>query len=94
MAHTLSIKQTTGRAIAAERVKLALISPQTRVLRVTRIRYDDNDRPLVLEAIVLPMDRVPSLATNGGDKENCVSKRWMFIPFVRILLKLLCLILR
>jgi len=67
VAHTLSIKQTIGRAIGAERVKLALIRPRTRVLRVTRIRFDENDRPLALEEIVLPLDRLPSLAANGAD---------------------------
>jgi len=40
---------------------------QTTVLRVTRIRYDDDYFPLAYEKVVLPLDRYPGLVPNGGD---------------------------
>ena len=36
------------------------------MLRVTRILFDDNDRPIALEEAVLPLDRLPGLSPNGG----------------------------
>ena len=67
MAHTLSTAQTAGIANIVEWAKLALSSPTARVLRVTRIVFDDNDRPIALEEAVLPLDRFPGLIADGGD---------------------------
>ena len=41
--------------------------PQARVLRATRIRFNDDDHPLVHEEVVLPLDRLPGLGANAGD---------------------------
>ena len=67
MPHTLSIAQNAGTANIVEWAKLALSSPHARVLRVTRILFDDKDRPIVLEEVVLPLERFPGLSANGGD---------------------------
>ena len=67
MPHALSIAQTAGTANIVEWSKLALSSPQVRVLRVMRILFDDKDRPIVLEEVVLPLERFPGLSANGGD---------------------------
>ena len=67
MPHALSIAQNAGTANTAEWAKLALSSPQAPVMRVTRILFDDNDRPIALEEAVLPLDRFPGLTANGGD---------------------------
>ena len=67
MAHTLSTARTAGIANIVEWAKLALSSPKARVLRVTRIVFDDNDRPIALEEAVLPLDRFPGLIADGGD---------------------------
>jgi DNA-binding GntR family transcriptional regulator len=66
MAHALSIAQAAGTANIVEWAKLALNSPQARVLRVTRILFDDKDRPIALEEAVLPLERFPGLSPNGG----------------------------
>ena len=67
MAVLMSIALTVGTANVAEWAKLVLSNLRAPVLRATRIRYNDNARPLTLEEIVLPLDRIPGLATNGGD---------------------------
>lgn len=56
------IAQTAGTANTLERTKLALIDARAPVLRVVRIRRDANDRPLVYEEVVLPLDRLPDMA--------------------------------
>jgi DNA-binding GntR family transcriptional regulator len=66
MPHALSIAQTAGTANIVEWSKLALSSFHAPVLRVTRILFDDNDRPIALEEAVLPLDRLPGLSPNGG----------------------------
>jgi DNA-binding GntR family transcriptional regulator len=66
VAHSLSIAQTVETANIVEWAKLALNSSQARVLRVTRIRFDDNDHPIALEEAILPLDRLPGLTPNGG----------------------------
>ena len=66
MPHALSIAQNAGSANIVEWAKLALSSPHARVLRVTRILSDDKDRPIVLEEVVLPLERFPGLSANGG----------------------------
>ena len=67
MAHIVSVAQAAGTANSMERAKLALNASQTTVLRVTRIRYDDDYLPLAYEKVVLPLDRYPGLDPNGGD---------------------------
>jgi len=63
-----SIAQTVGTASMAERAKLLLLSDlQARVLRVTRLRLDDQARPVALKEVVLPLDRFSGLGPDGGD---------------------------
>ena len=50
----------------AEWAKLVLSDLKAPVLRVTRLRHDDQARPVALEEVVLPLDRFPGLAPNGG----------------------------
>ena len=66
MAHALSIAQATGTANIVEWSKLSLSSLQAPVLRVTRILFDDNDRPIALEEAVLPLERLAGLSSNDG----------------------------
>ena len=66
MAHAVSIAQTVETANIVEWAKLALKSSRTRVIRVARILFDDNDRPIALEEAVLPLERFPGLSPNGG----------------------------
>ena len=66
MAHALSIAQATGTANIVEWSKLSLSSLQAPVLRVTRILFDDNDRPIALEEAVLPLERLAGLSPSGG----------------------------
>jgi len=66
VAHALSIAQAAGTANITEWSKLSLSSLQTPVMRVTRIVFDDNDRPIALEEAVLPLERFPALSPNGG----------------------------
>jgi len=42
------------------------LSSHARVLRVTRILFDDKDRPIALEEAVLPLERFPGLSPDGG----------------------------
>jgi DNA-binding GntR family transcriptional regulator len=72
VAGTASIAQTVGTANAVEWAKLALNAFQTPVLKVTRIRYGDDDRPCSYEEVVLPLDRFPGLTPNGGDIPDIV----------------------
>jgi len=67
MAHTVSIEQAAGAANSVERAKLALNASQTTVLRVARIRYDDDYLTLAYEKVVLPLDRFPGVVPDGGD---------------------------
>jgi DNA-binding GntR family transcriptional regulator len=65
--HALSLSQTAETANVVEWAKLAL-SSHARVLRVTRILFDDKDRPIALEEAVLRLERFPGLPLNGrGD---------------------------
>jgi DNA-binding GntR family transcriptional regulator len=70
--HAVSISQTAETANLVEWAKLALNSPQTRVLRVTRVLYDAPDRPIAFEEVVLALDRFPGLTANGGDVPDIV----------------------
>jgi DNA-binding GntR family transcriptional regulator len=66
VAALLSIAQTVGTANVAEWAKLVLSDREAPVLRVTRLRHDDQARPVALEEVVLPLERFPGLAPNGG----------------------------
>ena len=66
MAHALSIAQAAGTANIVEWSKLSLSSLHAPVLRVTRILFDDNDRPIALEEAVLPLERLAGLSPRGG----------------------------
>ena len=46
--------------------------PNSRVLRVTRIQQDDNNRPVAFEEAVLALERFPDLTANGGDVPDIV----------------------
>ena len=72
MAALTSIAQTVGTANVAEWAKLVLSNLQAPVLRVTRLRHDDQTRSVTLEEVVLPLDRFPGLAPNGGDIPDIV----------------------
>ena len=72
MAHALSIAQNAGTANIAEWAKLALSSPQARVLRVTRVRFDAADRRHALEEVVLALERFSGLTADGGDVPDII----------------------
>ena len=72
MAALTSIAQTVGTASVAEWAKLVLSDHQAPVLRVTRLRHDDQARPVALEEVVLPLERLPGLTPNGGDMPDIV----------------------
>ena len=72
MSALMSIAQTVGTANVAEWAKLVLSNLQAPVLRVTRLRHDDQARSVALEEVVLPLDRFPGLAPNGGDIPDIV----------------------
>jgi DNA-binding GntR family transcriptional regulator len=72
MVHALSLEQTTDTATLVERAKLALRFSQSRVLRVTRVRFDGADRRHALEEVVLVLDHFSGLAPNGGDVPDIV----------------------
>jgi DNA-binding GntR family transcriptional regulator len=67
VAHTALITQHTDKANAVECTKLALKAPGARVLRLTRLRYDEPHRPIALEEVVLPLDRFPGLTADASD---------------------------
>ena len=67
MAHTTLVKQSTGTATVDEWAKLNLNTPQARVLRMTRIRYDASGCPIGLEEVVLPLDRFSGLIADVSD---------------------------
>ena len=72
MSALMSIAQTVGTANVAEWAKLVFSNLQAPVLRVTRLRHDDQARSVALEEVVLPLDRFPCLAPNGGDIPDIV----------------------
>jgi DNA-binding GntR family transcriptional regulator len=67
MACTAVIAQNAGVASVIEWAKLALTAPQARVLRVTRIRYDDADRAVAFEEVVLALDCFPDRSLTAGE---------------------------
>jgi GntR family transcriptional regulator len=72
MVHALSLEQATDTATIVERAKLALRFSQSRVLRVTRVRFDASDRRHALEEVVLVLDHFSGLAPNGGDVPDII----------------------
>jgi DNA-binding GntR family transcriptional regulator len=71
--HALAIAQNAGTANVVEWAKLALSSPRAPVMRVTRILFDDNDRPIALEEAVLALERFKGLSPNGGDIPDIIA---------------------
>src|SRR5262245_12569946 len=67
MSHVASITKTADTANAIERTILRLTQPLTPVLRLTRIRYDEDGWPLMYKEVVLPLNCFPGLAPNGAD---------------------------
>jgi DNA-binding GntR family transcriptional regulator len=59
------IARTIGTANVVEWAKLALADLRAPVLRVTRLRHDDRDRPVALETVVLVLEHFPGLEANG-----------------------------
>jgi DNA-binding GntR family transcriptional regulator len=72
MAHIEVITQSTGPATLEEWAKLDLNAPNSHVLRLTRARRDDDRHPVVVEEVVLALERFPGLAANGGDVPDIV----------------------
>ena len=66
MARIAQIARTVGTANVVEWAKLALAGLQAPVLRVTRLRHDDQDRPVALETVVLVLKHFPVLEGDGG----------------------------
>jgi GntR family transcriptional regulator len=72
MACTALIMQSSGTATIEEWAKLGLSAPNSRVLRLTRVQRDDNDRPLAVDEVVLALERFRGLAANVGDVPDIV----------------------
>jgi DNA-binding GntR family transcriptional regulator len=72
MACTALITRSTGTPTIEEWAKLDLDAPNSRVLRLTRVRYDDNNHPLAVEEVVLALERFRGLAVDGGDVPDIV----------------------
>jgi GntR family transcriptional regulator len=66
------IAQAAATANLVEWAKLALSSPQGRVLRMQRVLYDAPARPIAFEEVVLVLDRFPGLTANGSDVPDIV----------------------
>jgi DNA-binding GntR family transcriptional regulator len=67
-----AIRQSTGTATLEEWAKLDLGAPNSRVLRLTRVQHDDNNLPLLVEDVVLALERFPGLPANGADVPDLV----------------------
>ena len=65
MVRIAQIARTVGTANVVEWAKLALADLQAPVLRVTRLRHDDQDRPVALETVVLVLEHFPGLEADG-----------------------------
>jgi DNA-binding GntR family transcriptional regulator len=66
------IAHSTGTATLEEWMKLDLDAPNSRVLRLTRVKRDETNHPLALEEVVLPLERFRGLAADGGDVPDLV----------------------
>jgi len=64
VARIASIAKTTASASDVERALLK-IDGNAPVLRIVRVRHDDDDRPLSYEEVVLPLERFPGLASDS-----------------------------
>jgi GntR family transcriptional regulator len=60
------ITHSSGPATVEEWAKLDLNAPNSRVLRLTRIR-NNAPGPTALEELVLPLDRLPGLTADASD---------------------------
>jgi GntR family transcriptional regulator len=65
VAHIALITQSTGVATVEEWAKLNLNAPNSRVLRVTRLR---RDTAVTLEEVVLPLERLPAISSIGSSR--------------------------
>jgi|SoiMethySBSTD1v2_1073268.scaffolds.fasta_scaffold290011_2 DNA-binding GntR family transcriptional regulator len=72
MACTALVTQSTGIPTIEEWAKLDLDAPNSRVLRLTRVRYDDNNHPVAAEEVVLALERFDGLAVDAGDVPDIV----------------------
>jgi DNA-binding GntR family transcriptional regulator len=72
MACTALITENIGTPTLEEWAKLDLSAPNSRVLRLTRVRLDDDSHPLGVEEVVLALERFPGLAANGGDVPDII----------------------
>jgi DNA-binding GntR family transcriptional regulator len=72
MAFARMITQSTGIPTIEEWAKLDLGGSNSCVMRLTRVRYDDNSHPLGVEEVVLPLERFPGLVANGGDVPDII----------------------
>ena len=59
MARLAEIAQTTGVATTTERLLLRLDDQHATVIRIKRLRYDNNDRVLSYEEVAIPSSRMP-----------------------------------
>ena len=60
------IAQSTGAATVEEWARLDLNAPNSRVLRVTRVRRRDG-KAFALEEAVLPLEQLPGLIADASD---------------------------
>jgi DNA-binding GntR family transcriptional regulator len=72
MACTAMITQNIGTPTIEEWAKLDLGTPNSRVLRLTRVQLDDNSHPVGVEEVVLALERFRGLAANGGDVPDII----------------------
>jgi DNA-binding GntR family transcriptional regulator len=72
MACTALITQTIGVATIEEWAKLDLDAPNSRVVRLRCVRYDNSDRPLAVEEVVLALERFPGLVALGDEVADLV----------------------
>ena len=72
LAHAEVITQSTGTATLEDWAALDLNAPNSQVLRLTRVRRDDNGSPVVVEEVVLALERFRDLAANGSDIPDIV----------------------
>jgi GntR family transcriptional regulator len=67
-----TVAQIVSPASIVEWAKLALGSPQARVLRLKRLRFEAPGHPIAFEEVVLALDRFPGLEADGGDVPDIV----------------------
>jgi DNA-binding GntR family transcriptional regulator len=60
------IERVVGIASVTEWARLSLADLQAPVLRVTRMKHDDQHRPLAIEMVVLVLAHFPGLERDGG----------------------------